>query len=177
MLVWQGNQQINIPDQSYVANDLNNITPDTDIPASEFYMPIVVPAGNNQRRIGLVAASVLRQPRLDLAAQVGVISQIQSDMSAVVAQLAAKKAVMVLPSVTVTAAELVSLIVTTKSYTKACSGVKTTDILLIQSSSFPAGYGLVSYGCTVNDQVNLTLQVPILSSGGSAITFTVTAFR
>lgn len=93
-------------------------------------------------------------------------------------QLKARKQPVPLPDVVIPAASLLTLTAGTKTISGlACVGIKPADALSVDPKTLTSGYGLVAYSVTENDKINVTLQCPVLSVGGTAQTVSVVAFR
>lgn len=158
-----------------VYNPLSNLTVLDDLP--DEYELMITKNGPNGRYVQLLPAQILRDLRIKQNASIAEVATIQSSMATIVTQLAARKEIVPLPNVVLTATELVSALTASKVFDKACTGIRTTDILLVTSSSMPAGYGIRAFQCTVNGTLNVTMQLPPLLSGGTPITLNVTALR
>lgn len=59
----------------------------------------------------------------------------------------------------------------------ACSGLRTTDRVIVTPKVLSAGYGLRFWSIPADDRITITLQCPILTVGGTAQVFSITAFR
>ncbi len=59
----------------------------------------------------------------------------------------------------------------------ACSGLKTTDRVIVTPKVLSAGYGLRFWSIPANDKITITLQCPVLTVGGTEKVYSITAFR
>ena len=178
------------------------------MPSDTLFVPVVVPAADGTPRLALVNPTLLattdevleaiataRQGLVDendirdaaLAAEVqrintlqGTMSTTQASMATLIAQLAARKAIVPLPDVVVSQTAGLVLSTGERSFNVACAGiVKATDTLLIvNKNAYPAGYGLRGYSAPSNDNLSIVLQCPGLALGASfSIPFAVYAIR
>lgn len=168
---------------------------DTVLPDNIAYSVVVVPANDGMPMIALVNPVLLGAAQLGadatrdaaLAAEVSRIDTLQGNMgvvqantTALLAQLAARKAIVQLPDVTVSQTASLALLVGERTYSVACAGVvKATDTILLQAkSAYPAGYGLRGYTVPSDNNLSIVLQCPALILGGSfSIPFSVFAIR
>lgn len=117
---------------------------------------------------GMVAAQAAQQKATD-----AIIAQ----QAALLAELAARKQMIALPDVTVTANQLLNL-AGERSFTNLpCAGVRTTDTIYVAIKSRPLNVGLINWSIPANGRINLTVQVPLITLGSTPLVVTVTAFR
>jgi hypothetical protein len=181
---------------------------DEELPDNVMYSMIVIPSADGTPMIALVNPTLIatteevlqkiaaaRQELVDagiarddaLAAEVARINtmqlrmaQVDTNTATLVAQLAARKAVVPLPDVTVTQTATVALTAGERTFNVACPGiVKTTDtILLVNKNAYPTGYGLRGYSVPSDNNLSIVLQCPALILGGAfSIAFSVYAIR
>lgn len=183
-------------------NDLTRAPQFMDkMPSDTLFVPVVVPSADGTPRLALVNPTLLattdqvlskigeaRQGLVDagvardaaLAMQVARIDTMQTSMSTLIAQLAARKALVSLPDVTVSQTAGLVLSAGERTFNVACAGVvKATDTLLVVSkAAFPAGYGLRGYSAPSDNNLSIVLQCPGLALGASfSIPFAVYAIR
>lgn len=200
----QGNK-IQVPDD-VPTNDLTRAPIfNDDLPENTLYSVVVVPSKDGTPMLALVnptllatteevleRISVARQELVDagiardnaLAAEqvrinalVANETSMLANMQAVQTSLADRKQPIPLSNVVIPASALITLSVTELVLTRSCPGIRTTDAVSITPVSLPAGYGLRGFSIPANDQITIRVQAPILSVGGSPITFAVTVFR
>lgn len=106
------------------------------------------------------------------------LEAMQRPQTEILAQLAARKQVITLPDVTVTANQLITLTAGERTFSNLpCAGVKTTDTIIVTPKTMPPGTGLRGWSIPNNGRIALVVQCPILTLGDTALTVSVTAFR
>lgn len=112
-----------------------------------------------------------------LTAQQKVTDAIVAQQAALLAELQARKQMIALPDVTVTANQLLNL-AGERSFTNLpCAGVRTADTIYVAIKSRPQNVGIISWSIPANGRINLTVQVPLITLVSTPLVVTVTAFR
>jgi hypothetical protein len=112
-----------------------------------------------------------------LAAHDAALAAVNAAQDQLIAQLQARKQFVALPDAPVAAAQLITLTAGEKSFTVDVAGLQTTDTLIVTPKTLPAGYGLRSWTIPQAGKLTLRVQCPVLSVGGTALNFGVSAFR
>lgn len=122
-----------------------------------------------ERVLAMAAAQAVQQKNLEAMLM---------QQAELIAQLQARKAVVALPDVTVTASQLVTLTAGERTFSNLpCAGVLTTDTIVVTPKSIPSGFGLRGWSIPQNGRIALRVQCPVLTVGTTALTVSVTAFR
>lgn len=131
---------------------------------------------------------IVDQDRAELTEQVtGMVAMLQAQQkatdaiiaqqAALLTELAARKQMVALPDVTVTANQLLNL-AGERSFTNLpCAGVRTTDNIYVAIKSRPQNVGLSSWSIPANGRINLTVQMPLITLLSAPLVVSVTAFR
>ncbi len=168
------------------------------LPDDVMFSMVVIPAADGQPMIALVNPTLMattkdvldrisaaRQQFVDDgvardATQQTLIdqnTQMLTQLNLLIAQLQARKTVVNFPDVTIPASSLITLTLGEKTFNIPVSGIKTTDIAVLTPKDQPANYGLRGWSIPSDGNVQIREQCPILSVGGSPLTFSLVAFR
>lgn len=102
----------------------------------------------------------------------------QAAMQTMLDELAKRKQVVPLPDVTIPASELITVLAGERAFANlACTGLRTTDTVIVTPKTISVGYGIRGWSIPANDRITIRLQCPVLTVGGTAQVFAITAFR
>lgn len=102
----------------------------------------------------------------------------QAAMQTLLDELAKRKQVVPLPDVIIPASELITLLAGERAFANlACTGLRTTDTVIVTPKTISVGYGIRGWSIPANDRITIRLQCPVLTVGGTAQVFAITAFR